>query len=221
MTDYNPEDVTWFDEKYDSDSIWRKIELQFHWKIVNPLRDLYYKVKYTLFPSKQFHTVRPRTLEVGYHDQDQRILHCVMELLCQYIEECEACGQDWDKHDADTYTSGNEHEPEEMVESTREQIRNYQTLKAIEQWWKNDWPRRGDIDVKGNARPERPGRSRMGLLPSDNGGLSRQVVWDYEGCTAKQYQAWIKKTYTQDEQWEKLAEKHLVTVMKLRRTMWV
>lgn len=212
------EEIEWLGER--KRSLLRNIYLRFIWWVVNPLNNCLYYFKYRLFRKHQYHVVRPRTLKPGYHDQDRRLLHAVMEVLCDYIEECEAVGQNWDDVDPETYPE-DPNAPNELNEDTKVQISDYHKLKKIEQWWKNEYPNRHKQTVRGKPFPPKPGELRMGLKTHNKNSAARQCVWKCEGATMDEWRAWRSEIHKYEQEWERKIQRNLMTVIKLRGRMWV
>lgn len=118
------------------------IEVPIFWRI----RDRWYNVKYRFIRKHQYNVIRPRTLQLGYHDERNRLLHANMECLSGFLEH----GVDHVNWEGSSEAHG---------EAYREMI-------AINTWWTLLWPDRDDITP--NGQPLTP----LPSLPEEWGEMS-------------------------------------------------
>lgn len=109
------------------------------WSVV----EWWWKLKYRVVREHQYNIIRPRTLSLTYWDQQERILHGMMECLVDYYEtKLEDQDGEWD-----TWYD----EKEEAYHAAL-----YKEIKEIYLWWTIDWTKREELDVDGKKLPKPP-----------------------------------------------------------------
>lgn len=109
---------------------WRKA---LGYKIKHILHDLKWGFIHRYVKQHQYNVIRPKTLEVGYHDPDERILHACMEDLRQYYERG-AIHVEWNSDPHHQHV--------------------YKEMTDIYTWWTKEFPTREEDWEKANPSPD-------------------------------------------------------------------
>lgn len=51
-----------------------------------PLSRIKWKIIHRFHPKHRYHVIKPRTLEPGYHDPDERLMHAMFHEVCEFAE---------------------------------------------------------------------------------------------------------------------------------------
>lgn len=149
-------------------------------------------VYHRYLPKYQYHVLRPSTLEPGYHDPCDRILHAAMEDLRQFYE---LGVQDivWDADD--------DHQAA------------YEEIKAIYNWWVNVYPHREE-----NMDAELPVPECPDHIPDGFGWMFNE---DFENDpTVQEWKRISDLRYQREMDWIKEEEEMLIRLIKIRTMLW-
>lgn len=134
------------------------------------------------------------TLEKGWCDRDQIMLHAAFQLLVDFVER-ENPGQtvDWNS------------EPEHK--------HAWKEIRALYKWWTQTRPiRRSPLDEKGLRKPP----MRWKKVP----GSDCQQLLDYDKKQYAAYDAALKKHWRLQKKWDEEDQRNLYRLIEIRQFLW-
>jgi hypothetical protein len=150
--------------------------------------------RYTFVKRHQYHLIRPRTLQKGYHEPEERMLHGMFEILTKYCE-IEKDRVSWDDEEWN----------EEFQEGQRPSEVNA-TLNELNEWWNVTRPAR--VEPEGPERPE--GWGFMAMFRAKN----------KDHPYLKELDEWGKLTDKLEKEWREEDTKMMIKLIEVRHWMW-
>lgn len=179
-------------------------------RIFEPLDVAWWEMKYRVVPSHRYHVVKTG-LKPGCYDQDTRILHACMALLCEYVE-CMGGDEKLAEFTAELQEPGSEgHGPRESVDHQAD--RQSEAL-AIYRWWKFEKPA---DEARGHDLMMRLyGAGRSYTVPTDNPKLREIRFVPFEGDQIAQEAEYrrLERKISDDEQ------TMLMRLIAIRPSLW-
>jgi len=163
-------------------------------RVAWPLRDFYWGGMHRYHPKHKYAICKPRTLKPGYHDCEERILHCVMEEVTQFYET--GCN----------YTA--------WRESSDAHAHAYNEIDRVYWWWKDCWPHREDRSIWGEIIPEYP------ELPKKWGFLAAINEKHRNTPEVKEWRRIANLRNHNESDWDDMEAEMLNRIVNIRQFMW-
>ena len=134
------------------------------------------------------------TLENGWCDKDEMLLHAAFQLLVDFVEK-EQPGEivDWDADESHK--------------------KSWKEIQSLYQWWKDERPaRKSPLD---DAKIKHP---PMEFEKIPNSDLSRMVEYDKEKYAT--YDRALAESVQLEQQWEEQDQRNLHRLIDIRQFLW-
>jgi len=136
-----------------------------------------------------------QTLEKGWHDKDEILLHAAFQLLVDFVE----------KEDPGRIVNWNSDESHKHV---------WKEIRELYKWWKEKRPsRKSPLDDRKLKIPPMKFKKVRGSELS-------QLVEPDKKKYAKYYQA-LKKHWRLEKKWEEEDQRNLHRLVEIRRFLWI
>lgn len=99
-----------------------------------PMHNLFWSFRWRFEKKHQYHIIRPRTLQPGYHDLDTRMIHAIFEMVVTFCEV--------ENLDGHVNNMTNE-DIEQLSGPDKDRYEVYKQLIQLKDWWILDRPYRG------------------------------------------------------------------------------
>lgn len=167
-----------------------KTYLPVQWRI----RDAYWWVMHRIHPKHRYHVIKPKTLQPGYCDERELLLHASFGILCDFVErelDQDTCIVNW--------------------EADEHHLNAWKEMNAIRDWWIK-YQTKEDTLPDYPSKPKTDGDDEEGYLDI----LDREEGTDFD-IECKRVS---NEIFSTEDRWETEAEEMLIRLAKIRVYLW-